>query len=306
MRGLGRACIVINPKSGKKRGRTDLGEIKRLIRERDLDVEIRPLSKGSDVDKVARKAVEDGFGTIIAAGGDGTISGVASALHGKDVRMGILPLGTFNYFARSLDIPDDIEGAIDVLAAGGERTIPVGTINGKVFLNNASLGIYPEVLRTRETTYTRWGRSRIAAYWSVLLTLMRLPKPLKLEITTAQETKLVRTPLAFVVSNAYQLDEVGLEGAECIRDGKMVLLIAPDSDRLKLVRHGLTLAMGLARKNRDFSMICVDELTIASDRKHLLVARDGERARMERPFRFELHKDSLRVITPEHAASKVR
>ncbi|MDW4497223.1 diacylglycerol kinase family protein [Sulfitobacter sp. D35] len=297
---------MINPKSGRRRGEANLDDIGRLFEANGMDVTFSRLTKGSDVEAAAREAVAAGYDCVVSAGGDGTMSGVASALKNTGVAMGILPLGTFNYFARSLGVPEDLEGAVANIARGIRRRIAVGTINDRVFLNNASLGIYPEVLRTRETTYTRWGRSRIAAYWSVLLTLLRFPKPLRLKITAGSDAFTVRTPLAFVVSNAFQLEQLGLEGADCIRNGQMALLLAPDCKRSGLFLRGLALALGVAQKNRDFRLVCVDPMEIASTRKRLLIARDGERAGMERPFRFQLHSDALTVIAPAETASKVR
>lgn len=301
-----RLCVMANSKSGRGSEKQRLSQIMDGLSARGADAVLRSLEKGENFGRATRNEVNKGAQMIIAAGGDGTMSGVAEALMGTDTAMGIVPLGTFNYFARSLGVPEDIEGALDVIACGYRLQTSVGCLNDRLFLNNASLGIYPQILRTRETTYAKWGRSRIAAYWSVVQTMMRLPKPLKLEITVDGQHEIVKTPLAFVVSNAFQLRQMGLEGADCIEQGQLALLIAHNTGRVGLLRNGAALLMGRAEKNRDFRLICAPSLLLQSQRKSLLVARDGEREKMSGPFEAEMRVSALNVIAPEQETQKVR
>jgi diacylglycerol kinase family enzyme len=211
----------------------------------------------------------------------------------------VIPLGTFNYFARSLELPEELPEAVAVVAEGAPRPVRIGEVNGKIFLNNASLGAYPAILERREQVYRKWGRSRIAAYWSVLSTLVRLKARLQLTVSADGETRAFRTPLAFVANNPYQLEMVGLDGADCVSAGHLALFIAPDSSRLGMLAHALRLAGGATSPDRDFELLCGDEIRMETKRRRLLVARDGERARLDGPFSFRVRHDALRVLLPQ-------
>ena len=297
-----RAHLLVNVKSGRGSEAPRLDDIEQAFADNGIELTVTRLKPKDDIAKLARTAAEGGAGVVISGGGDGTMNGVASGLVDTDAVMGILPLGTFNYLARSLDIPQELDGAVKVIAEGHLRPLNVGMVNDRLFLNNASFGIYPQILRERETVYARWGRSRIAAYWSVLRTMARLPRPLKLRIGAEGEELAQDTPLAFAVTNAFQLRQMGLDGAEAIERGQIALLVAPDVSRARLLWNGLRLVMGMASKNREFQLICADEIDIKARRKSLLVARDGERSRIKGPFHLEMRKGALQVIAPSETS----
>ena len=291
-------CILHNPHSGKKEAAGGAQALKDAFAKHGLAPKITELDPKRDLTSALQEVVAEGHDTIVAAGGDGTICGVAQALKGSSCAMGILPRGTFNYFARSLGIPEDLEGAVEVIAHGHKRDLRVAMLNDRVFLNNANFGLYPQILRSREEVYDFWGRSRVAAYWSALKVLFRWPRPLELDIVADGQRTTVRTPLVFVFNNAFQLRQMGMEGAECIGDGQLALMIAPDYGRWGMVRSSLAVLLGRASRDRDFHLMCSDSFELHGRRKRLLVARDGERARMKGPFRLHLSEDALQVIVP--------
>ncbi|WP_324752496.1 diacylglycerol/lipid kinase family protein [Roseovarius sp. Pro17] len=301
-----RTCVLLNGGSGK----TDAEQIAVVIRSAlsaiARNYEVWVLDRDDDIASSARSALQEGFEIIVAAGGDGTIAAVASALRGRDASLGIIPLGTFNYFARSLDVPIDIASAVQLLGSGARRPMRVGDVNGRIFLNNASLGAYPTILRTREQTYRRWGRSRLAAYWSVLVTLATLRRPLKLTIEANGGRISRRTPLAFAVNNAFQLDQMGLEGREHIAEGRLALFIAPDTGRWGMLRNALALAMGRAQHDVDFDMITADSIRIETRRRSCDVAFDGERERIRAPLELKVVEDALTVIVPPNRQGDTR
>ena len=298
-----RTLVVLNPRSGRGRGRRQAeDEVAGACEAAGLRVEIARTGRGRNPEDAARDGLERGFERIVAAGGDGTICAVASVLANSGRTMGVLPRGTFNYFARSLGVPQDLHGAVEVLRTGAPRPVSVATINGQTFLNNASLGAYAAILETREDVYRRWGRSRVAAYWSVVKTLATLRNPLRLTIEAGGATVRRRTPLVFAVANAYQLDELGLPGRECIERGELALFVAPDGGRAGLMRHAAALALGLARRERDYELICGAPIRIAPRRASGHVARDGERSRMPGPFELAVEPGALRVLAPREEA----
>ena len=109
-----------------------------------VDAKINLARTGSEVTTLAQQAAKGDADTVVAGGGDGTISSVAAALIGKDKRLGILPFGTMNHFAKDLFIPLELEGAIGTIVAGHETKVDVGEVNGEIFINNSSLGLYPD------------------------------------------------------------------------------------------------------------------------------------------------------------------
>lgn len=296
-------CVVMNGSSGKRRGREGERELRALLEAHAMRFDVRTPGRGGDIENEARRALAEGFGTIVAAGGDGTICAVASALVGTECRMGVLPMGTFNYFARSLDLPEGLEACISVIETGHVRSVKVGEVNGRVFLNNASLGAYPAILKRREDVYRRWGRSRIAAYWSVLTTLVGFHRPMRVTVTLDGEDRAFRTPLVFAASNPYQLEQLGMEGVECARDGGLALFIGADRRGFDLLRSAFRVARGVSVRHEDFEMLCGAAFTVATKSKRRLVARDGEKGLVDGPFRFRARPGALNVLVPPDASS---
>ena len=157
-----RICVICNEGSG--RNSREAQAIQAAMEVLGPGAVLRQV-KGEDLDNATRGAVAEGFDAIVAAGGDGTIMTVAGQVMDTGCRFGVLPMGTFNYFARGLGIPEDPKGAAEVILAGATRKVSLSEVNGQVFLNNISLGIYPAILRAREDVYARWGRRRLAAHW---------------------------------------------------------------------------------------------------------------------------------------------
>ena len=292
------ACIILNRASGKKRAEA-VDRIRAAMARHPGRFALRTVGKGDDPVKVAEEAAEAGYGTLVAAGGDGTIGAVTGVARAYGRRLGVIQMGTFNFFARQLGLPEEIEPAIDLIAEGPTRRISLAEVNGEVFLNNASLGLYPAILAEREGTYRRWGRSRMAAHWSVLTTFARFHRPLSLRVSVDGRTIRSRTPLAFVARSAYQLDLFGLKGADDVRNGRFALFLAPDSSRLQLLLFAVRLAWRSMEEGRDYEFVAGRSIDIETDSPHRQIARDGERERMKAPFRFRMLDDAIEVIAPE-------
>lgn len=291
-------CILLNPGSGKKRDDVH-AEIEAAIARHPGRFELRVLNKAAGFPAQIDRAAADGFPTLVAAGGDGTIGAVAAGVHRHGRTLGVLSMGTFNFFARGLDLPEGIAEGIDLIAAGRTRKVDIGTINDEIFLNNASLGLYPAILAQREGIYRRWGRSRLAAHWSVLVTFTRFHRPLSLRVSVDGREISRRTPLAFVAHSAYQLDLFGLDGGDDVRAGRFALFLAPDSGRMALLKLALRLAWRSMERGRDFEYFTGESIDIETESKRRLVARDGEREKMRAPFRFRVLHDALTVIAPD-------
>ncbi|RGP38858.1 diacylglycerol/lipid kinase family protein [Pseudotabrizicola alkalilacus] len=291
-------CVLANAGSGRKSG-ARIAQLTEPLRAAGLKHEVRLIRKGALIPAAAQEARADGFATVIAAGGDGTICSVATELAGSGIALGILPLGTFNFFARSLGLENDPEAAMAQLLAGSEIPVAAGEVNGKLFLNNASLGLYPALLEQREAAYAKWGRSRWAAYWSGLRVLATYNRPSRMTLTVDGVVQVRHSPMVFIAQNAYQLEEYGMqEGVDLIRAGKLAVYIAPELRRWQLLGFALRIAVRMARPYRDFTLIGAAAVEIETRARRRTIARDGERETMAAPFAFRRLPDVLTVIVP--------
>lgn len=292
-------ALVLNRASGRGDAEDRIAKIRDKIVPRAARFSLHAAGAGGEIAAMARAARDSGADVVAVLGGDGTQSAVAGALAGSDTVMAVLPGGTFNYFARGLGVGEEVEQALDTLLGGRAARIDLAEVNGRVFLNNASFGAYPAILERRESIYRRWGRSRIAAYWSVLVTLLDLRHPMLLTVTTGGETRVLHTPLAFAARSAYQLESFGLGGAEAVEAGHFALFLARAHGRAELVAAALKLAFGTAVRGQDFEMVVADEIVIETSRAERLLAFDGERAPMRGPYRLRMRRDDLWVMVPE-------
>jgi len=288
-------CVLSNPRSGTAQRNPDA--IRRVMELLGPRAELRPFS--GDPAHEAAQAVRDGFRVVVAAGGDGTVAGVAHALAGTGAALAVLPLGTFNYFARGLRMPEDPEAAARAILAGTPHRIAVGTLNGRVFLNNVSIGLYPAILEEREATYARFGRHRILAHLASLRTLLRFQHPHRMEIVQDQTRHRLRTPMVFVARSAYQLDQFGLEGAEAISDDRFVMFLAHQQTRLAFLRLAWRLIRRKVDHGRDVTVSTPRRIAISvRGRRRIAVALDGEKLKMRLPLQIALAEDQLQVILP--------
>jgi len=296
-----RLSLILNGCAGRKDAQARESSIRERLAPRVKDFATIVVSEGKDIAKAARQASQGGADIVVALGGDGTQAAVAGALAGTSTVMGVLPGGTFNYFARELKVGATIDEALDTILQGHVRAINIGDVNGRVFLNNASIGVYPAILDRREAIYRRWGRSRIAAYWSVLLTLRDMRAPMHLFLTVDGVTKEFHTPLAFAARSAFQLESLGLEGADAVQNGQFALFLAKGHRPLHLMKAALRLAMGRMSRGRDFELIVADEIVIETRQSRRMLAIDGEKERVNGPFRLHVRRGALSVLVPAPA-----
>ncbi len=288
-------CVLANPNSGAvQRNPQAVDQAMAVFGPR---AELRAFS-GDPADEAAR-ALRDGFRIIVAAGGDGTVAGVAHALAGSGRDMAVLPLGTFNYFARGLGLPEDPEAAARAILAGESHAIAVGTLNGRVFLNNVAIGLYPAILEEREATYARFGRYRILAHLASLRTILRFQRPYRMDLVQDGARQRIRTPMVFVARSAYQLDQFGLDGAQAISDDRFALFLAPQQTRLGFLRLAWRLVRRRVDHGRDVFVSTPRRIGLSiSGRRRVSVALDGEKLKMRLPLRIEVAGDLLHVIVP--------
>jgi diacylglycerol kinase family enzyme len=264
------------------------------------------VSSGDEIAAAVRRARDTGCGAIVAGGGDGTLNAVASHLVGTGTPLGILPLGTLNHFAKDLGIPLDPAQALQVVAAGHHTDVDVGEVNGRFFLNNSSLGLYPDIVRHRERQQQRLGRGKwIAFSWALWGALRRYPF-LEVRLTVDGEVRLHRTPFVFIGNNAYQMQGFQIGQREGVSDGVLSVYVAHDTSRWRLLMLGLHALAGRLHQGRDFRAFLTERLTVETQHRTLRVATDGEVNRLKTPFRYRVHAGALRVLVPAAAEGDAR
>src|SRR3954469_13335443 len=140
---MARVSVLLNRGGGTVAADPEIADKVRAALERaGIDAGIE-LIDGGHCSVRCTAVAERGDPLLIVGGGDGTIGAAASALVGSDTRLGILPLGTLNHFARDLGLPAKLEEAAAVIAAGRERRVDVAEMNGRTFINNSAIGLYP-------------------------------------------------------------------------------------------------------------------------------------------------------------------
>jgi diacylglycerol kinase family enzyme len=235
---------------------------------------------------------------LCAAGGDGTIRALAQQCAGKKVAFAVIPCGTFNFFARTHRIPENHEEAIRLALTGETRPVRLGEFNNMVFLINASLGLYVQVIRDREDRSSRWGRNRIVAILSLFLTLLRRQKPLRVDLVTGKDTQSIRTPMVFIGNNALQLRYLALKVAHCMQKDLLAVVLMKPSSRLEKLRIILRGIAKTLEKEENLDAFCADSLTIHTHRRFQTVALDGELFRMPSPLRVRALPGALQMVLP--------
>jgi diacylglycerol kinase family enzyme len=289
--------VIINARSGF----SDKEEVRRQLSEvfsaSGVTANISLARDGAEVTELARTAARDDWSMIVAGGGDGTINAVASAVTGTGKVLGILPLGTLNHFARDLKIPNDLEAAAQIIIGGRAINVDVGEVNGHIFLNNSSLGLYPIIVHEREKKQ-RLGSGKWPAFlWAAVAALRRYPF-LDIRLSADGKEFRRRTPFVFIGNNEYAMEKLNIGLRDCLDRGQLSLYMTHRTGRWGLVRLALRALLGRLREDKDFLAMCTSEVMIETRRKRLRVAFDGEVDVMEVPLHYRVRPGALRVIVP--------
>lgn len=287
-----RMSVVFNGHSGGAPGRDALVG---ALGAAGIDAEIVELRDGLDPGVVARAASASGL--LVAAGGDGTVSAVAAAASAAGRPFGVIPCGTLNHFARDMTIPIALDEAIAVLTAGRTRVIDAGDVNGRLFINNASVGAYPRML---------WERNRARR--------RGLPRPLAMAIAIARtwmalRTDIVhamvdgvgivrRTPFIFVGNSEYEVDGTDIGRRAVMTDGTLSLTVAPKFGRVDALLLPARVILRTLERHESFETMRASTIVIQTARPRVSVALDGEVGVFDAPLTFTVRRGALTVVVP--------
>lgn len=291
-------AVIINATAGTSGVSPAAATLTAQFMRAGLVVDVIEAANGAELIAAARRAVEGGARTVVAGGGDGTINAVASAVIGTDCTLGVLPMGTLNHFAKDLKIPPELDAAIAVIAANHRLQVDVGEVNGRAFLNNSSLGLYPNIVRDREQQQHRLGRGKWLAFLSATVTALRRYPFLSARLDIDGQSQVHRTPFIFIGNNEYSMSGFTLGTRSALTRGQLSLYVAQRTSRLGLLRLAFRALFGRLRQARDFDALLAREITIETRHRRLPVATDGEVTWMEAPLHYRIRPAVLNVLAP--------
>jgi len=289
--------VIINATSGAGSQPEVQKRLAEAFKATGSELRISVVSNGADVVKLAQRAIRGDAEIIVAAGGDGTVNSVAAAIIDSDKMLGVLPLGTMNHFAKDLHIPLDLQGAVETIVAGETTRVDVAEVNGRVFINNSSLGLYPSIVHERKKQQ-RLGWGKWPAYiWAALAVLRRYPF-LNIRLGVDGKELTSRTPFVFIGNNEYEMERLNIGSRACLDKGELSLYMTNRTGRWGLLRLALRALLGGLRQEKDFLALYTKEIWIGTKHKQLRVALDGEVATMEPPLHYRVQPRALRVLAP--------
>lgn len=298
--------MVMNAGSGKHDSTSIQATIEAACKAADRPCQLLTVDHGSQLQGAAERAVQlarEHGGVVVAVGGDGTLHAVCQAVVGQGVAFGVLPQGTFNYFGRAHGISQDTEQAVRGLLDARLEQVSLGRLNGRYFLVNASLGLYPRLLEDREAFKQRYGRSRLVALWSALVTLTRAHRQLQVQLDFAGQRQQMRTPTLVVCNNPLQLEQIGIDPQLPDDVDHLVALAARPVGTLAL--YGLLLRGLMSRLGEAEQLVSIgfESMSVRLGQRPRLVkvAMDGEIFRMRTPLEFSVAPGALPLLVPRSA-----
>lgn len=303
-----KATVILNASAGlTTTGKVSdtVSRIREAFQRAHCEAEILAPAREAFLAAVERAAASDAD-VVVLGGGDGTLSTGASALVGGHKPLGILALGTFNHFAKDASIPLDLDQAVQTIKSGHVIEVDVGEVNGRIFLNNSSIGLYPSAIDQREELRHRHGGGKWPAMFNASVDVFRR-FPL-LDVTLQVENRAVRvsTPFVFVGNNRYEMSLLSLGTRANLQGGELSIYLPRDGGRMGLLRLAFRALFGRLNQDRDFHSVMVQEVEIRTRRRSVRVSLDGEVAQMTSPIRYVTRPRALRVLAPSPEAAAVK
>lgn len=289
----GRVRVFLNKKSGGEDA--EPGKLIALFAKHGCACAVTELDRSVDLAALAKSDPEEV--AFIAAGGDGTVNCIAAVVVNTARKMGVLPVGTLNHFAKDLGLPSDLEAAIAIAVGQATRAVDAGEVNGRIFVNNSSLGVYPLMVLDRErmkrTGWNRWASLAIASLKS-FASFRRL----RIQVEAGGVVRRCRTPFLFVGNNEYCLRGSQLGKRERLDRGELSLYLAHDISRAGVLRMAWAALRGRLRELPEYEELKAAEAVVSVRQRRPRVSRDGEVKRMIAPLRYRILPGALQVLCP--------
>ena len=296
-----RIIVVLNAGSGSGTAETAQDVLTPTFLAGGLAPQFIVLAAGVDLKGELEAALQAPVYAVVAGGGDGTVNSVADIIRGREIALGVLPLGTLNHFARDLGIPLELPAAVQVIVDGHTTAIDAAEVNGRVFVNNSSVGLYARIVALRERYHARGPAKWIVAAWATM-TVLRRSRPLLVQIEVEGRQVLRRTPLIFIGNNEYRMSGLQAGGRESLARGTLAVYVVKTDGQWKLLRLAWRVVSGTARQSGELAMVTALQARIdvpsGGRRSSIPVAIDGEVAPIELPLEYRALPAAFRVFVP--------
>jgi diacylglycerol kinase family enzyme len=260
-----------------------------------LDAKVTLAKGGDEIFSAAERSTAEIIG---AAGGDGTVNAVASKALERDKTLAVLPLGTLNHFSKDLGMPQELAGVVKSIAEGHVERVDVGEVNGRIFLNNSSIGLYPRIVHKREQQQERLSRGKWSAAIFAALTVFRRDPFFRVSFDVYGQRSTHKVPFVFVGNNEYSIDQYNIGRRESLQGGELSVYFLRRGGRWGVIRLLLRTLLGMLDTMKEFQTLTTDAITIDVRKSAVLVAFDGEVEAMQTPLEYRIRPLALKVIVP--------
>lgn len=289
-------AVLLNPASGAGTAAGLRARVDDLFCAQGLDVTIRELHTSEPIATAAHQALQRHPDAVIAGGGDGTVNAVASALAGGLTPLGVLPIGTRNHFARDLGIPLALDKAVQTVAQRHLTRVDIGRVADRVFLNNCSIGIYPDIVDIREQL-RRLGHRKSTALVLAIRKALRRGDEILIRLASGQTTISARTPFLFVGNNEYSCEGIHIGARHRLDGGRLCVYFAPPVETRDLPKLFARSLLGHAKQALE--SISARELWVDTPSAAAIkIACDGEILMLTPPLHYRVWPGALTVIAP--------
>ena len=277
--------------------------IARISGEFGVQARIVVTRSGDELSPLAARAVGENRQPVVAGGGDGTVNAVAGALVGTDTALGVLPMGTLNHFAKDVGVPLGLEAAVRNVFTGQVTKVDVGEVNGRVFVNNSGIGLYPHIVRQREEQQ-RHGHAKWVAFVLAVGSVLRRYSRLRVRLHMDEAEALARvTPFLFVGNNRYEIAGLEIGRRTSLDSGRLWVCMAPRTGRRNLVRMALRALMGRVT-DHELNAFEAEEIWVQTGTQWVNVSTDGEVSVMDAPLHYRIRPHALGVVVPARSGGR--
>jgi diacylglycerol kinase family enzyme len=296
-------AVIVNATAGTGHDDAACDDLEKRFAAHGIEARVYPARSGAELAEIAQRVAREKPAAVVAGGGDGTLNAVASALADTGIPFGVLPLGTLNHFAKDLGIPLELDAAVKTIAEGHTAEVDVGEVNGQVFINNSSLGLYPQIVRHRETQQRRLGRGKWPALLWASITALRRSPFMNVRLSLDHVEQRYKTTFVFIGNNEYAMEGFSIGKRERLDAGRLSVYVSHRRGRGGLVILALRALFGRLQQAKDFHALTAQNMVIETRRPRLHVATDGEVNMMETPLEYRVRPRALRVLVPQSPGS---
>jgi diacylglycerol kinase family enzyme len=300
---MGKVFVLLNSGAGTLRdgdGDAVVSKIKESLGAAGHTVEVVTAPGGELQGRLEMRLSLGRPDTVIVGGGDGTVSGMAAALCGTEIAMGILPLGTMNLFARSVGMPLDLDEALAAFVGATTRKVDLGEVNGRIFTHHVSLGLHPRLVAMREKADYGSRVGKIFATFRALLTTMRRPPRLQVRVTLEEKVFDLETPALVVSNNMFGPDH--LPYADALDQGVLGIYICTSHHPADLAQVTLEALLGSWHARDRVQTLSARSITVerrSRRRRRIVATVDGELVTFDGAIEMKILPGCLTVLAPE-------